>query len=70
MTVPTRPITNPCAKKIRRIEPDGIPIALRIPISLVLSATTMVSVLTILKAATRTIRRRITPIPSFSSFSA
>jgi hypothetical protein len=43
---------------------------LRIPISRVLSATTMMSVLMMLNAATSTMRKRMTAMASFSSFSA
>jgi hypothetical protein len=57
-------------EETRRMDLDGRPIALRIPISRVLSVTTIVRVLTMLKAATITISSRITPIPSFSSLSA
>ena len=64
------PITSPCAKKIRRMDAAGIPIARRMPISFVLSATTIVSVPTMLNAATRMISSRMSVIPSFSSFSA
>ena len=63
-------MTRPCAKNTRRIERAGIPIARRIPISCVLSVTTMISVLMMLNAATSTISSRITAIPSFSSLSA
>ena len=48
----------------------GSPIAFRMPISRVLSRTTIVSVLTMLNAATITMRLRITDMPSFSSESA
>ena len=68
--VPTTPIMIPCARKIRRIDDAGIPIARRMPISFVLSATTIVSVLTMLNAATRITSIRISVIPSFSSLSA
>ena len=44
--------------------------ARRMPISLVWSPTTIVSVLTMLNAATSTISSRITAIASFSSFRA
>jgi hypothetical protein len=57
-------------KKTRRTDRAGSPIALRIPISRVLSVTTIVSVLTMLNAATTTISSRMTLIPSFSSLSA
>ena len=70
LNVPTRPITMPCAKKIRFTDRADIPMVLRMPISLVLSVTTIVNVLTMLNAATRTISSRITVMPSFSSFSA
>ena len=69
-TVPTSPIRNPCARKMRRIEAAGIPIARRMPISFVLSVTTIVSVPTMLNAATTMIRVRMKVIPSFSSLSA
>ena len=67
---PTAPITSPCTKKMRRIDAAVIPIAFRMPISRVLSRTTIVSVLMMLNAATTTMSSRITPIPSFSSLSA
>ena len=68
--VPTDPITSPCTRKIRRTDREANPIALRMPISRVLSFTTMVSVLTMLNAATSTMSSRITRIASFSSLSA
>jgi len=46
------------------------PHAMRMPISRVLSRTTIVSVPTTLKAATTQIRNTTSPMPSFSSFSA
>ena len=61
---------KPCARKMRRIDAAGIPIARRIPISFVLSETTMVSVPTMLNAATTMISIRMNDMPSFSSFSA
>ena len=62
-TVPTTPITRPCAKNTRRMDRAGIPIARRMPISLVLSVTTMISVLMMLNAATSTISSRMTDMP-------
>ena len=68
--MPTTPTTTPCATKIVRIPRPVIPIARRMPISLVRSVTAIVSVLTMLNAATSTMSSRITLIASFSSFSA
>ena len=47
-----------------------MPIARRIPISRVLSRTTIVSVPTTLNAATTQMRKTMSPIPNFSSFKA
>src|SRR5882762_9959176 len=54
--------------RIRRVR--CIPIAMRMPISRVLSRTTIVSVPTTLNAATTQIKKTTRPIASFSSFSA
>ena len=70
MRVPTSPIMAPWIRKIRPTAGAVIPIARRMPISRVLSATTMVSVLTMLNAATSMMKKMIRPIASFSSLSA
>ncbi len=56
--------------KTRRIPRSVMPMDFRMPISLVRSTTTITRVLTMLKAATSTIRKRISPMASFSSLRA
>ena len=68
--VPTPPMTAPCRRKIRATAGDVSPIARRMPISRVLSATTMVRVPTMLNAATTMMKKIISPMASFSSWSA
>ena len=68
--VPVAPIHRPCSTNVFKVSRRVRPIALRMPISRVRLTTTMTNVLTMLNAATKTMRDRITPIASFSSLSA
>src|SRR4029077_12049942 len=68
--VPVSPTRMPCARKIRRIDACLSPIASRMPISRVLSRTTIVRVPTTLNAATTQMRNTTNAIASFSSFKA
>ena len=61
---------NPSMAKIRRIVRRVAPSVIRIAMSLVFSITTMMRVEMMLKAATMTMRTRMTNITTFSSFSA
>jgi hypothetical protein len=63
-------MANPWRRKTRRIPRSVIPMDFRIPISEVRSTTTMTRVLTMLKAATTTMRKRMIPMASFSSWRA
>ena len=64
------PITAPCRRKTRATAGEVSPIARRMPISFVLSVTTIVSVPTMLNAATTMMKKIISPMASFSSWSA
>ena len=68
--MPTPPMTAPCSRKTRATAGDVSPIARRMPISRVLSATTIVRVPTMLNAATTMMKKIISPMASFSSWSA
>src|SRR5213079_113144 len=65
--VPVSPTRIPCARKIRRIDACRRPIARRMPISRVLSRTTIVKVPTTLNAATTQMRNTTNDIASFSA---
>jgi len=68
--VPVSPTRIPCARKIRLIERCLSPMARRMPISRVLSRTTIVRVPTTLNAATTQMRNTTKAMASFSSFKA
>ncbi len=66
MSVPAAPITSPSKTKIRSIDEAVAPIDFMMPMSLVFSMTTMMSVLAMLNAATMTMRESIQNITFFS----
>ncbi len=68
--VPIDPITMPLKTKIFLILLFVAPMAFKIAMSLVFSITIMMSVLAMLKAATRTISARMINMTVFSSLSA
>ena len=68
--MPTIPITAPWIRNTRPTAGEVSPMARRMPISFVLSVTTMVRVPTMLKAATTMMKKIISPMASFSSWSA
>ena len=70
ISVPTRPITEPCTMKIAMICRGVAPRVRRMAMSPLLSATTMISVAMMLNAATATISRSSRPIMVFSIFIA
>ena len=65
--MPTAPITVPCSMKIRMIAPREAPMETRIAMSLCFSITIRMSVATMLRAATITMRPMVMPIAVFSS---
>ena len=70
IAVPMAPMVRPSTTKIFITLASRAPIDLRMEISLVFSSTSMISVLRMLKHATRTMKVRMMAIASFSSFSA
>ena len=68
--VPTSPMIAPWITNTRPMPRAVSPIARRMPISRVLSATTIVRVPTMLNAATIMMMQMMSPMPSFSSSSA
>ena len=69
-SVPSTPIRVPWTMKMRMMRPGDAPSVRRMAMSASLSVTTMISVETMLKAATATISVRITNITVFSVFRA
>ncbi len=70
ISVPMTPMNNPCSMNISNIDDVLEPSVRSMPMSLLFSITTIIRVLVMLKAATRTMKVRMMNIASFSCLSA